>query len=458
MANNQPPVEEEAAQDAPPGAIIEMPAIDDADEAVQLPPLGEAEFEESPDSGQADDAASLPVMDKDAEDKLANTVAEDISPEAVGVIAGDNLETALEDGEVFLPPLPDAEAEVGGNKSFVADAKSALVEIDETESEQESGFTLSEDAAQDGANNVDTEAQSPTGSESDNANLNSEDIGRAAAIESDPDTNELSERSALAAISDEESGPQDPPVAEEKIAGLSAGEIEALKAALAEQTQELTVALDAERAKTATLEDQIAQMRADFAEALDARDAQMRGEIAAIRAEVLKLENRTFSENAEAAVNLAALDRLASAVEKGEPYSTELNAVAKFVDDPAALDALRRHGAGGVATMRELKAAFPEAARDGIAAASKETQKGPARWFGGLLNVRPADATEGDSPGAVISRVEAALSEDKLPDALRELAAMSPAGLGAMADWREKAAARNSALAAIQVIRADATR
>ncbi|MBT8472928.1 MAG: hypothetical protein KJN99_10025, partial [Marinicaulis sp.] len=165
LANNQPRVVEEAAQDAPPGAIIEMPAIDDVDEPVELPALGEAEIEESPDSGQADDAASLPAMDEDAEDKLANTVAEDISPEAVGVIAGDNLETALEDGEVLLPPLPDAEAEVGGNKSFVADAKSALDEIDETESEPESGFTLSEDAAQDGANDVDTEVQSPTGSE-----------------------------------------------------------------------------------------------------------------------------------------------------------------------------------------------------------------------------------------------------------------------------------------------------
>ncbi len=147
---------------------------------------------------------------------------------------------------------------------------------------------------------------------------------------------------------------------------------------------------------------------------------------------------------------------LRSAVERGTPYSGELNAAKALAPDPQLLAPLEPFAASGVPTAealgRELAALAPELARTGNAAARdtgylERLQAHAER----LVRVRPVnEVVAGDDVTAVVARIEAKAKQADLAAALTELHKLPKSARAPAAAWMKKAEGREAAVAAAQ--------
>lgn len=159
----------------------------------------------------------------------------------------------------------------------------------------------------------------------------------------------------------------------------------------------------------------------------------------------------------EAARRAAALDDLAAAIARGEPFDTLLAGLAL---EPAPAP-LAQHAATGVPTLAALTETFPEAAR---AALLKTREVSGADGWGARLadflkaqtGARPLTPQEGTDPDAILSRAEAALRDGRVADALTEIAGLPADVAAAMAEWSAGAKARADVDAALAAVRASA--
>lgn len=157
-----------------------------------------------------------------------------------------------------------------------------------------------------------------------------------------------------------------------------------------------------------------------------------------------------------AAERTRALDALAAKLATGEPFGAELQAL----DDPTLAQALAPLSETGVPTLTQLQATFPDAAREALRIA-RETGADDG-WTGRLVDflasqtgARPLTPLEGDTPDAVLSRADFALSEGRVADAVSELQPLDPAVKGALDPWLAQAQAHLSAAAALQSARGE---
>lgn len=165
---------------------------------------------------------------------------------------------------------------------------------------------------------------------------------------------------------------------------------------------------------------------------------------------------------AEVERNATAIDihltTIKTALESGEGFATALDQYESSGGGtvPVAL----ADASGGVATMGELRAAFPEAAhaaiRDSILESSGD---GVFSSAGAFLRAQVASRSltpqDGLTPDAVLSRAEAALKRDDLTAALQEIDALASVAVntdGPMADWLAQASARQSAISAYETL------
>lgn len=146
----------------------------------------------------------------------------------------------------------------------------------------------------------------------------------------------------------------------------------------------------------------------------------------------------------------AALDRLRAAVAAGASFDAELAALS----DPALTTALGPHVAG-VATPEALQAGFPDLARQALAIA--RAAGGELGWGTRLVDflasqtgARALSPRKGDTPDAILSRADFALSEGRISDALTELAALAPEVRAPFEAWITQAEARLAVVAALE--------
>jgi len=174
----------------------------------------------------------------------------------------------------------------------------------------------------------------------------------------------------------------------------------------------------------------------------------------------------TVETNAEAARNAATIQSSLNAIDvalaAGLPFSSSLADMenAGITDIPAALTG----ASGGVATMAELRASFPEAAhaaiRASIAASAGEGVFASISAFTkAQVAGRSLTPQDGVGPDAVLSRAEAALKQDDLNKTLTEIealpaAAMSPDGDGPMDIWLANATELQNVLNAFDTLQA----
>ncbi len=257
------------------------------------------------------------------------------------------------------------------------------------------------------------------------------------------DDTEPTTEPAAPLIEDAAVSPDAPPV------GADTAKIEndmgALKEIVRSQMADITAALDAERARSAALEDEINALRRDFTAALDERDARAAAQWSSLRAELDKIQNVDGVAPAQLAAGIVALSALERAVNAGAPFTRELDLLADIAPDAPAIRTLRRHADSGVPTLSALQESFGAAARASLAAAGVEKHGAIAARLRGLISVRPAKPEAGDSPAAIISRAEDAVSQNDIARALDELEALPAPARDAMSAWLEQAQARAEA-------------
>jgi hypothetical protein len=193
-------------------------------------------------------------------------------------------------------------------------------------------------------------------------------------------------------------------------------------------------------AKLAELERRLAALPATGA----APELQAELDAAVARLTEAEAEAKARAEEAEAAAKVATMAEarraLADAVASGEPFASELAAVA----DPALTTALSGLAETGVPTLAMLQADFPDAARAALRQAreiSAEDGWGSrlADFLASQTGARSVAPREGDDPDAVLSRAEFALGEGRVADALAELEPLEASVKAPLAPWIDTA-------------------
>lgn len=238
----------------------------------------------------------------------------------------------------------------------------------------------------------------------------------------------------------------------------SAAEIEtkltALQAALDEMESRPQPSADgadpALAAEVSALREQVSKLAsggtvpADVIAAADAAEARLKETEA--RAAALAEE---AAAAAAAARRVAALDRVAAALDSGAPYASALADLG--ADVPAVLT---QNASIGLPTVADLAEGFPEVARQSLEDALRANMGESwtdrvANFLRSQTGLRSLSPKEGTDPDAVLSRAEAALRAGDVAKAISELDAMPEAGKPALTDWLKQAALRVEAEAAI---------
>ncbi|UXS02521.1 COG4223 family protein [Agrobacterium tumefaciens] len=129
---------------------------------------------------------------------------------------------------------------------------------------------------------------------------------------------------------------------------------------------------------------------------------------------------------------------LKAAIDRGGPFLTELDTLAKVTPDDPAIASLRSFATTGVPSRAELLRNFPDVANTMLSAINQpDPNQGIVERLTesafSLVKVRPVGNIEGETPDAVIARMEnklrngdlqgAALEWDSLPDAAKTVSA-----------------------------------
>jgi len=151
----------------------------------------------------------------------------------------------------------------------------------------------------------------------------------------------------------------------------------------------------------------------------------------------------------ERAARAIAIGLLRQGAESGRGFAVDLamlKALGMDGDDIAALEPL---AAKGAPTIPTLQAAFPSVV-DAIIAATSAIDP-DAGFFdrvaalgSSLVTIRPTAPIEGDTPEAIVSRMQAAVNRADLGTALDERQKLPPEGQAASASWAAAAADRDA--------------
>ncbi|MCA0338123.1 MAG: hypothetical protein LCH99_00145 [Proteobacteria bacterium] len=173
------------------------------------------------------------------------------------------------------------------------------------------------------------------------------------------------------------------------------------------------------------------------AEAVSATESQLTERIAA--AEQKLDEPRSDIEMARA----VAASALKTAIDRGGPYLAELEAFASIAPDDPSLAGLREHAAIGVSARSDLVRDFQPTA-DAILDAVHQPD-GDEGIFNRLMSsaasairVRPVGSIEGDTPEAVVARIENKLQNGDFKGAQIEWQTLPEKGQAAATDYKRK--------------------
>ena len=205
--------------------------------------------------------------------------------------------------------------------------------------------------------------------------------------------------------------------------------------------------------KVATIEtalnDKVSGIETALTEKLTALEA---AQAAAIASE------EDLAKAASLAAARTAIAQIEMALDSGDGFAEELATVLNETG-LAAPDALSAVATDGAPTLTQLKASFPDAARDALAAATRDATADGAvsplsAFLRTQLGARSLEPREGNDPDAVLSRAEAAVAAADLETALTEITALPQSGQGVLANWVASAQARRAALDAASTLSA----
>jgi hypothetical protein len=199
----------------------------------------------------------------------------------------------------------------------------------------------------------------------------------------------------------------------------------------------------------AAVEEAVAGLRGDVAAGRD-RQADLAPRLDALEAAVSTLTGRV-DEQAEAPATaiIIAASSLKAAIDRGAPFTTELDTYAALAPDAPQLDELRTLAAAGVPTRAQL-AAEADAAANAMIAASRPADPEAGivdRLMGsmmGLVQVRPVGMVEGEGVPQIAARLDAGAAGD-YERALAEYDTLPPEAKAAGEAFAAKLRARHAA-------------
>lgn len=204
------------------------------------------------------------------------------------------------------------------------------------------------------------------------------------------------------------------------------GESQQSIAALEETVAKLTADVAALRDQTSAAERAAADQSARLTERLDAAERKLE-------------EPRSDVAMAKAVASSA----LKTAIDRGGPYLAELEAFASIAPDDPSIAPLRAHAATGVPSRADLVRAFQP-----VADAMIEAIHQPSGDQGivdrllssasSLVTVRPVGSVEGDTPEAIVARIENKLQNGDLKGAQIEWQTLPQPAQKAGADFKSK--------------------
>ena len=149
----------------------------------------------------------------------------------------------------------------------------------------------------------------------------------------------------------------------------------------------------------------------------------------------------TFKKNSK---DLNDFDKIKEALNFGGPYKLALEEISKKeIQIPKVL----LDNSEGVVTMNYLKTNFPTVAHASLKASLKQTDESVlgGKLLGFLksqVTVRSLDAQEGNSINAILSRMQVALNNDDLSEAIRQSSDLNGAAKSEIKDWLSLAVKR----------------
>ena len=249
------------------------------------------------------------------------------------------------------------------------------------------------------------------------------------------------------------------------VATLS-NEVEALKTRVAETGTADTVDLQPIETRIAALEKSggggTAGADPETVTKLEADVTRLTTELAALREAVTRTTEAVSSTESQLTERIAAAEQkldeprsdiamaravaasaLKTAIDRGGPYLAELEAFASITPDDPSIAGLREHAAVGVPSRSDLVRDFQPTA-DTILDAVHQPD-GDQGVFNRLMSsaasairVRPVGSVEGDTPEAVVARIENKLQNGDFKGAQIEWQTLPEVGQAAAADYKRK--------------------
>jgi len=173
--------------------------------------------------------------------------------------------------------------------------------------------------------------------------------------------------------------------------------------------------------------------------------------VASLRASLDQVKSQTASnlQAARASALAVALTNLRGALDRGEPFAAEWEAVQELSPVEVETETLSAAAADGIPTLRRLRESFPAYANKALEAAGAS---GSDSIIGqivesarSVVNVRPVGEIEGDTPGAIVARMENRLKAGDLPGVVAQSDQLSGAAAVQLLPWLEQVKRRISA-------------
>jgi hypothetical protein len=219
--------------------------------------------------------------------------------------------------------------------------------------------------------------------------------------------------------------------------------IAAVEAKLADMPRPNGLSADADT-RVAALNDQVSKLETALAAEKKAGEEAQAALL--MRLEALEKKMSEPRDDVEVAVAIASAG-LKAAIDRGGPFTAELDTLTGIDPNNPAVRQLKAFAATGVPSRSKLAADFPTVADQILASinSGKPNQSLTDRLLSSafsVVKVRPVGNVEGETPDAIVARMEAKLTDGDLKGADAEWQKLPQTGKQASADYEKSLSAR----------------
>lgn len=214
---------------------------------------------------------------------------------------------------------------------------------------------------------------------------------------------------------------------EDRVTAIGAGASSADATALAETISGIEAGIAELRTQLSTLDQRVG--------AADGEISTLKGEVAATQTAISTQTQTLGGTDIGPAVRLPlVVSGLESALSNGRPYTGELQGLKALLPTLTIPDLIAASAAEGLprpdAVATQFSAAVPDILAGRAAVSTGDVGEDALEWMKGLLALRPVGEVQGDSPEAIVSRLEGAVERGDFT-AAAELFAQLPAPMQA---------------------------